>query len=198
MVNIDAHQMYKGAPTPDCQQEALVKIKIDGYLSQKKLETALSEIVGGDAWRGRELSVPGSSRRWDMAYEIDGLTTVVEYDGDAHYCNSLKAKVDAEKDAAAVGLGYRVVRFPYWIQLTTETLKHYFDLNADVEQVFPQGFVTTKIFPASYSELGIERFACELASLPVQTRTAVEASLRDRAAEHGAQYVLPTKLRHLL
>ena len=173
-------------------------IKINGYLLQKKLESALREIVGHDSWRGRELRVPNSRRRWDMAYQLNGQMTVVEFDGDAHYWNSLKIKVDSEKDAVAKDLGYTVVRMPYWVQLTTETLLHYFDLHAQIEQDFPHGFIATKIFPASYSELGISRFERELTSLPEVTRTAVIDSLRDRATEHGVEYVLPSKLRHLL
>jgi len=173
-------------------------IEIEGHLLQKKLEGALCQIVGESAWRGRELKVPGSRRRWDMAYEIDGLTTVVEFDGDAHYWNSLKIKVDAEKDAVAEKLGYNVVRLPYWVQLTTETLFYYFGLEEEIEQDFPHGFITTKIFPASYSELGVNRFTKELENLPKDTRKAVEKSLRDRAKEYGEQYVVPTSLRHLL
>lgn len=173
-------------------------IEIKGYLLQKKLENALRQIVGDEAWRGRELKVPDSRRRWDMAYEVDGQMTVVEFDGDAHYWNSLKIKIDAEKDAVAQDLGYKVVRIPYWVQLTTETLRHYFGLDEQIQQNFPHGFIATKIFPASYSELGIERFERELGSLPKAARIAIEESLRNRAKEHGAEYVVPASLRHLL
>ena len=173
-------------------------IEIEGYLMQNKLELALREIVGETAWRGRELNVPGSRRRWDMAYELNEKISVVEFDGDAHYWNSLKIKVDAEKDEAAKKLGYDIVRIPYWIQLTNETLKFFFNLEAEIKQDFPHGFIATKIFPASYSELGIERFRNELESLPEDIRTAVVKSLSDRAKEHGAQYVLPSTLKYLL
>lgn len=173
-------------------------IEIAGYLIQKKLEDALRQIVGENAWRGSELKVPSSRRRWDMAYETNGQTTVVEFDGDAHYWNSLKIKVDAEKDVVAEELGYRVVRIPYWVQLTSETLVYYFGLEKAIKQDFPHGFIATKIFPASYSELGVERFSRELEGLPNEPRKAVVRSLRDRAEEHGAQYVVPTSLRCLL
>ena len=165
---------------------------------QVKLEAALLQIVGRDAWLGRELKVPNSRRRWDMAYQMSGQTTIVEFDGDAHYWNSLKVKIDVEKDAVAREFGYQVVRVPYWVQLTTQTLAHYFRLSAEIEQNFPHGFISTKVFPASFSELGVSRFRSELASLPRDVAEAVVASLRDRAQEHGAEYVLPSSLRHLL
>ena len=170
------------------------EIVIDGYLIQQKLETALKEIVGSQNWRGREVRLPTGRRRWDMSYQIDERVTIVEFDGDEHYRNTLKIKADEEKDAVARQYGFHVVRIPYWVQLTNETLWHYFSLRRVIKQEFPHGFITTKVFPASFCELGVARFEQELASLPENVRTAVWKSLRDRTAEHGIRYVLPTKL----
>ncbi len=132
--------------------------------------------------------------RWDMAYQIDGKVTIVEYDGDEHYRHSLKIKADKVKDDIAGKRGYSVVRFPYWVQLAGVTMKHYFGMEAQIEQSFPHGFITTKLFPASFCELGIERFRTELLALSGSIRDAVISSLRQRVAEHGLQYVLPNAL----
>lgn len=113
----------------------MIRVVIDGYLLQAKLESALHQIVA-DAWRGHELSIPGSRRRWDMAYELSGQTTVVEFDGDEHYRRTLKIKGDGEKDALALAAGHRVVRVPYWVQLTTETLLFYFGPEARAKDEF--------------------------------------------------------------
>lgn len=171
-------------------------ITITGYLVQAKLEQALQEIVGSNNWRGREVRLPTGRRRWDMSYEINGVITVVEFDGDEHYRHTLKIKTDKEKDAVAHEHGFRVVRFPYWVQLTSETLTHYFGLAANISQDFPHGFITTKVFPASFCELGIARFKQELNSLPPQVKNSVMDSLQSRAIEHGIEYVLPTSLRN--
>ncbi len=173
-------------------------ITIDGYLVQSKLEAALQQIVGVQNWKGREVNVPGTHRRWDMAYELNNLTTVVEFDGDAHYWNSLKIKVDKEKDQAAYDLGYRAVRIPYWVQLTTETLDFYFGLHAKIQQDFPHGFISTKIFPASFSELGVERFERELLELPPKVNESVRDSLQNQVNTHGIEYVLPSNLRAII
>jgi hypothetical protein len=131
-----------------------------------------------------------------MAFStVDGITAV-EFDGDEHYRNTLKIKNDQEKDKLALALGMRVVRIPYWVQLTDETLFHYFGLHAEIIQDFPHGFIVTKIFPASYCELGIKRFEREIQSLPDPVKIAVVQSLKDRIEEHGIEYVLPRKLRH--
>jgi hypothetical protein len=64
-------------------------------------------------------------------------------------------------------------------------------------QTFPHGFITTKLFPASFCELGIERFKSDLYALPAQVRGTVIKSLRERVAEYGLEYVLPSTLREL-
>ena len=173
-------------------------IVIEGYLVQSKLEHALQAIVGAGNWKGREVRLPTGRWRWDMSCQAGDRAMVVEFDGDEHYRNTLKIQVDEQKDRIAAEYGYHVVRIPYWVQLTTETLLHYFGLSANIHQDFPHGFITTKVFPASFCELGILRFEQELYSLPASVREAVVLSLRARANEHGAKYVIPTRLQNVL
>jgi len=92
----------------------------------------------------------------------------------------------------------RLVRIPYWVQLDSMMARHWFGLEANIEQSFPHGFITTKLFPASFCELGVARFRRELDALPAQVRFAVVASLRERVSEHGIEYVLPRELRALV
>ena len=188
---------------PRCTEDKImverIRIGIEGYLVQSKLEQALAAIVGTARWRGKELRViAGRRQRWDMVFEDEGGKVAVEFDGDEHYRHSLKIKSDREKDSVAEAGGYRVVRIPYWIQLTTETLRHYFNLDAVIVQDFPHGFITTKLFPASFCEMGIQRFQREMAALPSTVQAAVIESLRDRIAEHGRDYVVPDQLVRML
>lgn len=67
-----------------------------------------------------------------------------------------------------------------------------------VYQSFPHGFITTKLFPAAFCERGVVRFQAELACLPSVIRDAVLNSLRDRVAEDGLEYVLPSALNHII
>jgi hypothetical protein len=173
--------------------DSLKVIKIEGYLTESKLLKALQALLA-ESWLGNQVPVADRRQRWDMAYEIDGRVTVVEYDGDEHYRHSIKIKIDREKDESARAQGFRAVRFPYWVQLDDITLEHYFGLKAKIEQSFPHGFITTKLFPASFCELGVERFRKELFSLPASVREAVVSSLRERIAENGLEYVLPKSL----
>jgi hypothetical protein len=174
-----------------------MKVVIESYLTESKLAVALAQLVG-DAWAGGQVKLPGSRRRFDLAFRENGSTVLVEYDGDEHYRDSLKVKADRDKDKLAADNAMRLVRIPYWVQLDQTMARHWFRLQADIEQSFPHGFITTKIFPASFCELGIARFREELGTLPRTVKDAVIVSLRDRICEHGVEYVLPTQLRELV
>jgi len=172
-------------------------IAIDGYLTQKKLSVALEQITDS-SWSGNEFKLPGFRYRWDMAFQDRSTTCVVEYDGDEHYRNTIKIKSDFNKNRIAEQNGFRVVRFPYWIQLDNLTLSHFFNLEGDIIQDFPHGFITTKIFPASFCELGVERFTRELMEIPNSVKNVVLKSLQEQSDEHGIKYVLPSSLRYIL
>jgi hypothetical protein len=172
-------------------------ILIESYLTERKLAAALHELVG-DRWVGGQVAIPGTRQRFDMAFRTNGATVLVEYDGDEHYRDSMKIKADRQKDSLALNNKMHLIRVPYWVQLDTIMTKHWFGLEGNIEQSFPHGFITTKLFPASFCELGVARFRRELEELPSKVRSAVVASLRDRVSEHGLEYVLPTELRTLV
>lgn len=69
---------------------------------------------------------------------------------------------------------------------------------SEIHQDFPHGFITTKLFPASFCELGVERFQNDLRGLPHPVRNAVVDSLRQRVGEYGIEFVLPQSLRELV
>ena len=177
--------------------DGLTETTIQGYLTEGRLAAALKELLA-DQWLGSQISLGGTRQRWDMSCRLGGVTCVVEYDGDEHYRHSIKIKADRAKDAIARTAGYCVIRFPYWVQLDAVTLQHFFGISAVVHQSFPHGFITTKLFPASFCELGIARFQAELIALPEVVTDNVLKSLRERVSEHGLEYVLPSALAHII
>jgi len=171
----------------------MVEVEIKGFLLQRKLDSALRQIVG-DSWHGREVKVPGTRYRWDMAYDNGGSTTVVEFDGDEHYRDTRKIEGDREKDRIAEERGYSIVRFPYWVQLTDITLEHYFGLRAHIVQDFPHGFIDARAkLPASFCELGVERFRREMYSLPTDVRDSVVASLVGWREKYNKEIIVPSE-----
>lgn len=174
-----------------------MSIHIEGYLVQEKLEAAIKAITGSN-WLGREYKLPGTRYRFDIAVTVNDQIVAIEFDGHQHYQDSLLIKRDKEKDMLANQQNTKVVRIPYWVQLTDETLKYYLGLEADITQNFPHGFIITKHFPATFCELGVARFQKELEGLPGTVKKDVINSLKDRATEHGIEYVVPTTLACLL
>ena len=158
-------------------------IAFTDHLIQATLASALKKIVGEENWLGEEVRVPDTRYRWDMMFKANGKTFVVEFDGDSHYRDSLVIRKDREKDEIAKKMGYTVVRVPYFVQLTTETLHHWFGLDADIVQEFPHGFIKSKVYPASFCAMGVWRFEYEVYHLPFPVFTAIMDSLFDRTDE---------------
>jgi hypothetical protein len=181
-------------------------VKYEGYLTQQKLSALLREALKDkyDLFM-EERKVAGKPRcRWDMYMTFsNGREIAVEFDGDQHYRDTLVMKLDLEKDDLADEAGIEVVRIPYWVQLTDDTAKHYFDDLFDgihIEQDYPHGFIKSKIFPASYCALGVERFMAELHDLPEKEFVDVVTNLFDHAFDpaYAPEFVVPGVMADLL
>lgn len=174
---------------------------INGYLTQSKLFDVLRRIFGEENVIGEEIpAIPGTRTRFDMAFRKDSTIIIVEMDGDEHYRNSLKIRGDKAKDDWTLAQGYILVRIPYWIQLDSETFQYFFGFESGFEITtnFNHGFITTRILPASFCEMGVQRFDCEFEKLPVNVKTAVLESLSNKSNQFGTEYVLPRSLMYLL
>ena len=174
-------------------------VKYEGYLTQQKLSAVLREALK-DKYTSfiEEQKVAGKPRcRWDMYMTFpDGREIAVEFDGDQHYRDTLVMKLDLEKENLADEAGIEVVRIPYWVQLTDDTAKHYFgDIfnGIHIEQDYPHGFIKSKVFPASYCALGVERFMAELHDLPYDIFVEILMNLFDRAFDeaYAPEFIIP-------
>ena len=174
-------------------------VKYEGYLTQQKLASLLKEALK-DKYTSfiEEQKVVGKPRcRWDIYMTFpDGREIAIEFDGDQHYRDTLVMKLDLEKEDLADKAGIEVVRIPYWVQLTDDTAKHYFgDLfnGIHIEQDYPHGFIKSKVFPASYCALGVERFMAELHDLPEKEFVEVVTNLFDRAFDtaYAPEFIIP-------
>jgi hypothetical protein len=120
----------------------------------------------------------------------------VEFDGESHYRDPMRIRADREKDSIAIANGYKTVRIPYWLQLSNETLKFFFGLDLPIEQLYPHGFIDKKAaLPASFCQLGYERFVRELERLPAAVRISVFHSLDQKVSEYGKEYVISSFCR---
>lgn len=173
-----------------------ITITIDGYLTEGKLREALLSIVGSENWIGNEIKVLDSLKRWDMGFKYNGSTYIIEFDGDRHYADALVISSDNYKNKAAESLGYKIIRIPYFVQLTNQTLKYYFSFfdtsSINIVQSYKHGFIDKKAkCPASYCKLGTDLYKSIVKSLPDNIREDIQNSLIEKSKIYGKEYIMP-------
>jgi very-short-patch-repair endonuclease len=127
-------------------------------------------------------------RRFRPDYHSEAHKLVVEFDGDQHYRSSRVILGDVERDAFFTANGFRVIRIPYFVQLSRAVITHLFGDIADTRDDFldfPHGFIaSTVVMPADFCELGIVRFEDDLERFGY-IAGAILQSLREAAAARG-------------
>lgn len=104
-------------------------------------------------------------------YRSESLKLIVEFDGLPHYQNPdiiLRDKVNIEKYRS---MGYKVIRIPYFIQLTNKVVKQLFDVGISTElfpETEPSLSVEGRCTPAYLCPLGVKRMAEEFLKFPEQ------------------------------
>lgn len=84
---------------------------------------------------------------------------LIEYDGNLHYDKPVSVISDYRRDLWFNDRGITTIKVPYFVQLTTETIKDIFGIDYCYTQVYPHGFVDKKVvLPANFSEIGTIRF----------------------------------------
>jgi hypothetical protein len=163
-------------------------VKVEGYLTEKKLYDVLC------AWAGTENVAPqpmvtGTRMRYDYEVKHNGRHIMVEYDGDSHFRDANTIMRDDIKDNLSETAGREVVRIPYFVQLDKVTFKHFFNEDFDVVTEFPQGFINTKMLPASFCGIGVIRAQRIMDSLPLEVREQIALSLENKAENIPDCYV---------
>jgi very-short-patch-repair endonuclease len=132
--------------------------------------------------------VPGLGRRFRPDYHSDRHKLVVEFDGDQHYRSSRIILGDVERDSFFTTNGFRVIRVPYFVQLSRAVIMHLFGQLAHTPDDFlnfPQGFIaSTVVMPADFCELGIARFEDDLERFSYIAGDILQ-SLREAATARG-------------
>lgn len=161
-------------------------ITYEGYLDETKLGQCLAEIFP-DYEFVHDKAVPNANISNRPDYRCDELKLIVEFDGYQHYCQIDTIFKDKLKDSVYTNLGYRIVRIPYFVQLTNEVVNYYFGVSdVDMQITFPHGFIAEKSakLPAEYCSLGIVRFMKELRELHF-LQPAIIASLKAKLDKYN-------------
>ena len=123
---------------------------------------------------------------------------IVEFDGYQHYTSTKAIIRDKAKDKLFSDLGYKVVRIPYFVQMSNSVIKQLFGLEVEVEQKYRHGFIadnSTLVLPCDYCYLGIEKFKEDLKRFS-DIKEDIIKSLKVKAEKSGNwDLVLPKPLK---
>ena len=172
-------------------------VTYEGYLDEYKLGECLASIFPNNKFV-HDKAVPGAGISNRPDYRCDELMLIVEFDGYQHYCQIDTIFKDRLKDSVYTSMGYRIIRIPYFVQLTSDVVAHYFGISdVDMQVNFPHGFIVDKgeKLPAEFCSLGIARFINELHELHF-LREAIVRSLNLKIAKYcgDKSHVLPVDM----
>ena len=154
----------------ETEEDAIKAGKDANGICRTGLDVYLKVIFPGvDDWI-HDKSINLEGKRYRPDYRSEKLKLIVEFDGLPHYQKPDTILSDIEHTDFYKKYGYKVVRIPYFIQLTNNVVKALFEKDVDIE-LFPEeigSFSTMKNSPAYMCHLGVERCAKELLQFPEQ------------------------------
>jgi hypothetical protein len=155
----------------------------DTGLHRTGLEDYLKVIYPNDWIHDKALGkINGVSYRSRPDYRSEELKLIIEFDGLPHYTNPDIIEKDFKNTDLYTSFGYKVVRIPYFIQLTNKAVKTLFDIDLS-EDLFDEQISSLGIkgrnTPAYLCPAGIKRMAQEFKKFPEQYKTNID-SLRQQ------------------
>jgi hypothetical protein len=138
-------------------------------------------------------SHPNWKRKIRPDYRSESLKLIIEFDGLQHYNNIERIIDDQEKEKFYQGLDYKIVRIPYFIQLTNMAVKTLFDIKVE-EPLFnnsiPSLGINEKKSPANLCPEGIKRMANDFLKFPDQYKVNVEfLKKQNDSMRSGVEYL---------
>lgn len=111
-------------------------------------------------------------------YRCEELKLIIEFDGVQHYQKPDRIKKDDENELVYKDNGYKVIRIPYFIQLTNNVVKKLFGVDV-AEPLFdgsiPSFGPKSRNTPAYCCPLGLVRMAQEIQLFPDQMDVNIKA-----------------------
>lgn len=104
-------------------------------------------------------------------YRSENLKIIIEFDGLPHYQNPDIILKDYEDIKLYESFGYKVIRIPYFIQLSKSAVKTLFNIDLDYElfdKSIPSLSVESRNTPAYLCPTGIQRMRSEFQKFPIQ------------------------------
>ena len=106
------------------------------------------------------------------------MKLIIEFDGLPHYTNPDIIEKDLKNTELYEGFGYKVIRIPYFVQLTNKAVETLFGVKVSedlFDGVFPSLGIKGRNTPAYLCPAGIQRMAKEFKKFPEQYLTNINA-----------------------
>lgn len=123
-------------------------------------------------------AIDGAGKRIRPDYRHEKSKLIIEFDGVRHYQDPECIKADYENQKFYEEIGYKVVRIPYFIQLSNDVVRQMF--GKDVEEplfdaTIPSMGIKGKNTPAYCCPAGLKRMAKEFHDYPQQYQVNLSA-----------------------
>lgn len=109
-----------------------------------------------------DIVVEGRKVKYRPDFRSETLKMIVEFDGLQHFQNPTKIRMDDVKTELYQKLGFKVIRIPYFIQLTRDVVKILFDIDVSMDLFdnnTPSFGIKWNNTPAFLCPAGIKRMA---------------------------------------
>lgn len=152
----------------------------DTGLIRTGLDEYLEVIFPGRTWIHDKVIglINGKSYKCRPDYRCENPKLIIEFDGLPHYTNPDVILGDIEKAELYESAGYKVIRIPYFIQLSNSVIKEMFGVEVEqsmFDESKPSLGVKGRNTPAYLCPLGIKRMAKEFRRYPSQYDVNVKA-----------------------
>ena len=126
-------------------------------------------------------------------YRTDSLKLIIEFDGLPHYKNPDTIQKDSYNQKIYEQCGYKVVRIPYFIQLSNDVVEQLFGVKVKeplFDDSFPSLGISGRHSPAYLCPAGIRRMAKEFMKFPRQYEVNIKAlKAANDSALSGVDYL---------
>lgn len=109
------------------------------------------------------------------------MKLIIEFDGIQHYRSPERIKLDIENQSIYERYGYKVVRIPYFIQLSNDVVKKMFgrEVNEPLfNHLIPSLGIKGKNTPAYCCPAGLKRMAKEFHQYPEQYKVNLKSLMK--------------------
>ena len=188
----------------------IINLAYDGYLTEQKLIQLFKDLKEEYEGCCKGFLDIKTNVKVGKRYRTDIIVNdkyMIEFDGYQHYTSSSCIERDGLKDATweLEKEENRVIRIPYFVQLTTKTFNFFFkdiieNLNKTIEIKcnYEHGFIDKKaILPADFCTYGERRFIYEMQQLPSDVCGDIIISLINQLEKKEAVEIFPLNIRQL-